>query len=341
MTHRQRKLKRRRRHTGRSSVLLGLGVLATVSIIAAAVGRRLRARDRRDRSRPLRAEACRQGPALRGLRRRRLAPRLHPVGRAAPRRALARHPGEPAPRHGRHRGRALLQARRRGPQRDRARRHQEPRVRQDRAGRLDHHAAARARALHQGSEARLRPQDPRGQAGLRARGRALEDLDPPQLPELGPVRHGRRADRDRRRGRRGHVLRQAREESRPRRVGDDRRPAAGAVAVQPLPQRAGGDPAPQRGHQADGLEPLHHAGGGGRGDTAAGEAEARHALRDPPRAVHVRLRAGAADRALRLRSGPPRRPADPHHDQPQGAGRRAAGDRGTALRPETTPRPRS
>src|ERR671921_511876 len=35
MTQRQRKLKRRRRHTGRSSVLLGVGVLTTVSIIAA------------------------------------------------------------------------------------------------------------------------------------------------------------------------------------------------------------------------------------------------------------------------------------------------------------------
>jgi penicillin-binding protein 1A len=34
MTQRQRKLRRRKRHTGRSSVLLGLGVLATVSIIA-------------------------------------------------------------------------------------------------------------------------------------------------------------------------------------------------------------------------------------------------------------------------------------------------------------------
>ena len=34
MTHRQRKLKRRRRHTGRSSVLLGIGVLATVCVIA-------------------------------------------------------------------------------------------------------------------------------------------------------------------------------------------------------------------------------------------------------------------------------------------------------------------
>ncbi len=87
-------------------------------------------------------------------------------------------------------------------------------------------------------------------------------------------------------------------------------------------------------HQADGLEPLHHAGGGGRGHPAAGAAEARHPLRHAPRAVHVRLRPGAADRALRLRSGPPRRPADPHHDQPQGAGPRSAGDRGPALRPE-------
>ena len=34
MTQRQRKARRRRRHTGRSSVLLGLGVLATVSVIA-------------------------------------------------------------------------------------------------------------------------------------------------------------------------------------------------------------------------------------------------------------------------------------------------------------------
>src|ERR687894_1322109 len=35
MTQRQRKLRRRRRHTGRSSVLLGVGVLVTVAVIAA------------------------------------------------------------------------------------------------------------------------------------------------------------------------------------------------------------------------------------------------------------------------------------------------------------------
>ena len=178
MTQRQRKSRRRKRHTGRSSVLLGLGRARHRRHHRRAVGGRLRARDSRDRARPLRAQAGRQGPALRRLRGRRLAARLHPVGRAAPRGPVARHPGEPPPRHRRHRGRALLQARRRRPQRDRPRRHQEPRVRQDRAGRLDDHPAARARALHQGPEARLRAQDPRGEARLRARGRALEDLDP-------------------------------------------------------------------------------------------------------------------------------------------------------------------
>src|ERR671917_556464 len=35
MTQRQRKLRRRKRHTGRSSVLLGVGVLVTVAVIAA------------------------------------------------------------------------------------------------------------------------------------------------------------------------------------------------------------------------------------------------------------------------------------------------------------------
>ena len=185
MTQRQRKSRRRRRHTGRNSVLLGLGVLAVVAVIGVLVRGRLRARHRRHGARPRRAEAGRQGPALRRLRRRRLAARLHPVRRAPARRPVARHPREPAPRHRRDRGRALLQARRRGLQRHRARRHQEPRVRQDRAGRLDDHPAARPRALHQGPEAQLHPQDPRGQAGLRARGRALEDLDPPQLPQLG------------------------------------------------------------------------------------------------------------------------------------------------------------
>ena len=35
MTHRQRKSRRRRRHTGRSTVLLGVGVLTTVAVIAA------------------------------------------------------------------------------------------------------------------------------------------------------------------------------------------------------------------------------------------------------------------------------------------------------------------
>ena len=74
---------------------------------------------------------------------------------------------------------------------------------------------------------------------VRARGAALEALDPPQLPERRPVRHRRRPDRDRRRGGGGDLLRA----STPRtstldRVGAARRPAAGAVAVQPVPEPA-------------------------------------------------------------------------------------------------------
>ena len=181
-------------------------------------------------------------------------------------------PVEHAPRHRRHRGRALLQARRRGPQRDRPRGDQEPRVRQDGAGRLDDHAAARPRAVHQGPEARLRAQDPRGQARLRARGEALEDLGAPQLPELGAVRDGRRPHGDRRRGRGGHVLRQARQEPPPLPVGAARRPAAGAVRVQPVPEPARGPRAAQRRAPPDGRERVHHPGRGRAGRRSAASA---------------------------------------------------------------------
>ena len=140
------------------------------------------------------------------------------------------HAAGDAPGDGRDRGRALLQARGRRLQRDHPRRHQEPRVGQDRAGRLDDHPAARARALHPRSQARLRAQDPRGQAGLRARGEALEALDPPRVPELGALRHRRRAHGDRRAGRGRDLLRQGRRRPQPRRVGAARGPAAGALA---------------------------------------------------------------------------------------------------------------
>ena len=185
-----------------SKVLLGLGVVATVCVIGvlSAAGyvlaiaasapdlSELKADDKGQLSVVFAADGTQA--------------RLHPVGHPAAGRPVGGHPRRDAPRHRRDRGRALLQARGRRPQRDRPRRHQEPRVRRDRAGRLDDHPAAGPRALHQGPRAQLRAQDPRGQARLGARGGALQDLDPPRLPELGPVRHGPGAHLDRRRRRR-------------------------------------------------------------------------------------------------------------------------------------------
>ena len=109
-------------------------------------------------------------------------------------------------------------------------------------------------------QAQLRAQDPRGQARLGAGGRALEDLDPRQLPQLGALRHGRGPHRDRRRGGRGHLLRQARQEPRPGRGGAARGPHPGALAVQPVPQSAGRARAAQRGAGEDARQRLHHLG---------------------------------------------------------------------------------
>ena len=179
--------------------------------------------------------------------------------------------------------------------------HQEPRVGRDGAGRLDDHPAARARALHQGPAAQLRPQDPRGQAGLRARGEALQDLDPARVPQLGALRHGQRPHRDRRRGGGGDLLRQARQGPRAARVRAAGRPAPGALAVQPVPQRPGRDRAPQRRAPEDVRERLHHALRVRRGGQQGPRPQARPALRAAPRALLLRLRAGEADRAVRRR----------------------------------------
>ena len=71
-------------------------------------------------------------------------------------------------------------------------------------------------------------QDHPGEARQRARGRALQELDPDPVPQRRAVRDGRRPDRDRRRRRLADVLRQAGPGPRP---GPDRAaggPAAGA-----------------------------------------------------------------------------------------------------------------
>ena len=74
---------------------------------------------------------------------------------------------------------------------------------------------------------------------LRGGGSALEDLDPHRLPEHGALRHGRRPDRGRRRGGGADLLRQAGQGARPDRGGADRRPAPGALRIQPVPRSRG------------------------------------------------------------------------------------------------------
>ena len=83
-----------------------------------------------------------------------------------------------------------------------------------------------------------RAQDPRGEAGDGARGRALEALDPQPVPQHRVLRHQRRPHRGRRQGRGRGLLQQGRLRPRPEGVGAARRAAAGAVRVQPVPQPA-------------------------------------------------------------------------------------------------------
>ena len=69
--------------------------------------------------------------------------------------------------------------------------------------------------------------------------------------------------------------------------------------------------------------------------------QARHPLQPAPRALLLRLRAGAADRGLRRGRLPPRRAEDPHHDRPRRSRTpRARRSRASCPTP-TTPRRRS
>ncbi len=145
-------------------------------------------------------------------------------------------------------------------------------------------------------------------------------MDPHELPQRCPVRHHRRAHVDRRRGRVRRALQQARPRSDAPPGRAARRPAPGAVAVQPLPQPARRPRAPQRGPPEDGGQQVHHPGGGQRGDRRPARAQARIALHEAPRALLLRLCPGEADRALRRRRVPPRRAEGPHDDQPEDAG---------------------
>ena len=212
---------------------------------------------------------------------------------------------------------------------------------QERAGRLDDHPAAGARPLHQGPRAQLHAQDPRGQAGLRARGGALEAVDPQELPQRRAVRHRRRAHRDRRRGGR------ARPSSTSTRSDLDLDEAALLAGLPQAPSQYNPfrNPTAALQRRNEVLEKMAENDfiTAAEADAAAARAarpQARHPLHAPPRALLLRLRAGEADRGVRRGRVPPRRAEGPHHDRPRAPGRGAQGDPGPAAATPPTPRRR-
>ena len=291
------------------------------------LGARLRDLDRGDDAQPGRAQGDQQRHDLGRLRLQRSPARLRALVDHPPADRRGQHPRRRPQRHGRDRGLPLLQAprcrlRRRHPRGD-----EEPREPQDRAGRIDDHAAARAGALHQGPDAQLQAQGARGEAGVGARGRASQALDPHVVPEQHPVRHGQRRDGRGHRGRGRDLLLQARQgpDARPGRAAG--RPAAGALALQPVQEPPGCARPPQRGAARDGQEPLPHSGRGDRRDGQAARAPCRQQVLPPRRAVLLRLRLGPLDREVRLEHVPQGRAQGVHDDRPVAAAGRAPDDR--------------
>ena len=278
------------------------------------------------------------------LHARRQAPGLHLLARPA----HAGHPAEdaaqPAPRDRRDRGPPLLRPqghrlRGRDPRR-RAQHHEQ----EDGAGRLDADDAARPQHLpdQRALQEVLRAQDPRGQARPGAReappGPQGQGVDPHQVPELRPVRHRGRPDRRRRAGRGAHVLRQARLPAHAGPVRADRRPAAGALRVQPVPRLERRAQPPRRGPQRDGQGRVHHPRRGGRrgarrssaSSTTASTRRAASSTSSTTSPTELFKRYGRQDR-------PPRRPEDLDHARPQ---RPEAGARRDRRPPEPAGRSR-
>ena len=185
-----------------------------------------------------------------------------------------------ARRDGRDRGRALLQAQRRRLQGDRARRHQEPRVGQDRAGRLDDHPAARARALHQGPERNFERKIREAKIAWELEKEHSKTLDPREY--LNSVPYGTVG------GRTAIGVEAAAETFFDKHAKDlTLRESAMLAGLPQAPSQynpfhnPGGARAPQRGARADGRQRLHHGGrderGGGQARWASSAARATRA----------------------------------------------------------------
>ncbi len=265
-------------------------------------------------------------------------------GRHAPRRHPGRHPAhadlvqvDPAGDEGRHdrgRGPALLRAPGRRPRGRRPRRGEEHRVRRRHGpGRLHADDAVGAQPLHRRRHPLgprgLQAQDPRGAPGRGARGRppraGRQALDPHEVHQQRPVRHGGRPDRRRRLRRGPRLLQQAGEPARAARGRAARRASAGALPLQPVHQRRPREGPPRRRPAPHGRRGLHHPRAGAGGDGPRPRRPLLALLHAARRGLLLRLRPSAADRRVRHRPRPRRRPARPHDARPQAPARCAQG----------------
>ena len=210
---------------------------------------------------------------------------------------------------------------------DRPRRAQEHRGGGHGRGGLDDHPAAGPQPLHPASRTDDQAKADRSAPRLRGGGSALEDLDPHRLPEHGALRDGRRPDRGRRRGGGADLLRQAGQGPDPDRGGADRRPAAGALRIQPLPRPAGGERTAQRGARRDGGGGLHHLLRTCRGAGQRPRPQPGRQVQGDPRPLPLRPRPAGADRQIRDQHGPQRRPQGLHDDRPRTPGTRRGSGR--------------
>ena len=127
-------------------------------------------------------------------------------------------------------------------------------------------------------ERRSRSEDRRG-----ARGGALKGLDHRELPEHRLLRDRQRPHRRRGRGGGPDLLLEEGGQARPGGVGDARRPAPVALALQPAAEPAFGVAAPQRGARGDGEEDyIGESRVRGR-DRPADRTQPRQPLRGDPR----------------------------------------------------------
>ena len=148
------------------------------------------------------------------------------------------------------------------------------------------------------------------------------------LPQHRPLRHGRRGDGGRRRGGGADLLRQARPRAEPDRGGADRRPAAGALRIQPLPRPAGprsnaATRCWQRWRTRATSRPAEYR----KAIHSGPRPEPGPQVPGDPRPLPLRPRPAGADRQIRPQHRPLRRPQGLHDDRPRTAGTGAGSGR--------------